>query len=136
MKPTARPLPTLSAAALSAVVAMSANAADPSSPAAYPLTERQSVSLAPNATLTYDSVNDSRCPPGMRCVAAGKVVYHFTLKTEAGSESFMLTPGDQGYTAAALGGVRIALDEAAVPPAAPANAQPATHPVTLTVSAR
>ena len=56
------------------------------------LTERESATVAPGAILTYDSVADSRCPPDVHCVMAGKVAYSFTLKQGDTLEHFTLSP--------------------------------------------
>jgi hypothetical protein len=82
------------------------------------LTEHQSAAVAPDAVLTYDSVNDSRCPPDVHCVVAGKVVYSFTLKLGDTREQFTLTPAAPDYVSPALGGQRITLADAAPPPKA------------------
>jgi hypothetical protein len=111
------------------------------SPAAAPpdrhltLAERESAVLGPQLTLTYDGISDSRCPPDVKCIWAGKLSYQFRLTGAAGAESFSLGPDQPAYSAAALHGARIVLDLAAVPPARAAQASAATHPVTLKVIA-
>jgi hypothetical protein len=102
----------------------------------YPLAERQSVVLARGATLTYDRVEDSRCPPNVTCIWPGKLVYHFTLSKDGAVETFALSPGQPEYSTSALGDARIVLDEAAIPPPAAAQAAPAPHPVTLKLVAK
>ena len=97
------------------------------------LIERQSVTVAPGAVLTYDSVADSRCPPDVRCVMAGKVVYSFTLTLGQAVEHFTLSPAAPAYTSAALGGTRITLADAAPP--AVAKAAGAAHPISIQVVA-
>lgn len=79
------------------------------------MTEHQSITVAPGAVLTYDSVNDSRCPPGVQCVVAGKVVYSFTLTLGEKREQFTLTPAAPAYSPAALQGKQIALADATPP---------------------
>jgi len=102
----------------------------------HTLAEGQDVELAPRVRLTYDSVEDSRCPPDVRCVAAGQLVYQFTLSSGGVSEQFTLTPGQPGVAPAALGGARIELDESVeAPPARQSQAAPAPHPVALKVLA-
>ena len=64
------PTPRLTIMALAAsllLLAACASAA-PAVGSALSLTERQSVTIAPGAILTYDSVNDSRCPPDVQCL--------------------------------------------------------------------
>ncbi|QNA88005.1 hypothetical protein G4G28_05050 [Massilia sp. Dwa41.01b] len=92
-----------------------------------------SAQIAPGLTLTYDSVEDSRCPPGVHCVWAGVLAYHFSLQGKNGpAERFELQPGKPGHASALLPGARIELDEsiAASPP--PQGAAP-TLPVRLRV---
>jgi hypothetical protein len=98
------------------------------------LVPQQSVELAPGTTLTYDSVSDSRCPPDVKCIWAGKLSYQFTLKGPAASDSFSLGPDKLEYTSPALHGAHVVLDEKAIPPAHAAQAAPEPHPVTLKVS--
>lgn len=92
-----------------------------------------SAQLRPGITLSYESVDDSRCPPDARCVWAGALVYRFSLRApHAAAERFALEPGKPGHASARLGGALIELDEAfaAAPPAQ--GAAPAT-PVALRI---
>lgn len=107
--------------------------AAPGAGAVISLTEHQSVMVAPGAILTYDSVNDSRCPPDVHCVMAGKVVYSFTLKQGDTLEHFTLTPAEPAFASDALGGKRIILADAAPPPKARLAAT--SHPVSIKVVA-
>jgi hypothetical protein len=100
----------------------------------FSLVPHQSVPIAPGATLTYDSVSDSRCPPGMKCIWAGKLSYQFRLQSGNTVETFALGPDQPTYTSPALGGARIELDKAAIPPPAKAQAEPEAQSVTLRVS--
>lgn len=79
------------------------------------MTEHQSITIAPGALLTYDSVSDSRCPPDVQCVVAGKVVYSFSLTVGATREQFALTPTAPAFTSIALQGKQITLADAAPP---------------------
>jgi hypothetical protein len=99
----------------------------------FQLMPRQSVDLAPGVALAYNSVNDSRCPPGVQCIWAGKLSYLFALKTPESSEVFSLGPDQPEYTSPALHGARIVLDTQAIPQAAPPQAKAAPHPVMLKV---
>lgn len=102
----------------------------------YTLAEGQGVELAPRVRLTYDSVEDSRCPPDVPCVWAGQLVYKFTLYSGEASERFTLTRGQPGVAPAALGGARIELDESVeAPPVRQSQAASASHPVALKVLA-
>lgn len=109
---------------------------------AYPLTPRQTVRLARETTLTYDSVSDSRCPPDVRCIWAGQLAFHFIVDGPDGREELTLTQEQPTATPRALQGARIALDPAAIPPArtmadATQAAVPAgLIPVTLHVTTR
>jgi hypothetical protein len=98
------------------------------------LDPQQSVELAPGTTLTYDSVSDSRCPPDVKCMWAGKLSYRFTLHAPGASETFALGPDQPDYTSPALHGAHIVLDDKAIPAARASHAGPAAHPVTLKVS--
>lgn len=97
------------------------------------LTEQHSATIAPGIILTYDSVNDSRCPPDVQCLVAGKIVYSFTLKQGDTLEHFTLTPTEAPYTSPAMGGKQIALADTAPPPKARAATAP--HPVSIKVVA-
>jgi len=121
-------MPTLALLAAMAVLPGCAGAA--STPgSAISMTEHQSVTVAPGAVLTYDSVSDSRCPPRVQCVVAGKVVYSFTLALGETREAFTLTPAEPAFTSAALQGRQITLAAASPPP----GAQPATTAVTIRI---
>ena len=97
------------------------------------LTERQSATVAPGAILTYDSVADSRCPPDVHCVMAGKVVYSFTLKQGDTLEHFTLSPAEPAFTSTVLNGKRVTLADTAPPPRAREAA--AAHPVGVRIVA-
>jgi hypothetical protein len=105
----------------------------PGAGAIVSLAERHSATVAPGAILTYDSVDDSRCPPDVQCVVAGKVVYRFTLKQGDTLEQFALTPAEPAYASPALGGKRIALAE--VPPPKAAAGAATMHPVSVRIVA-
>ncbi len=90
--------------------------------------------IAPNVTLRYDGVADSRCPPGMKCVWAGELAYKFTLTGPAGSEMFGLTAEKPAFDLTSLPGTRIALGQSITPPVAAAGTVVTALPVTLTVT--
>ncbi|HEY0060552.1 MAG TPA: hypothetical protein VGC21_00445 [Telluria sp.] len=99
------------------------------------------VTLAPtastavgSATLRYDAVNDSRCPPDVQCIQAGEISYQFTLKGAGGDESFALTRAKPSYEASKNAGVRVELGQAAEPPRVAASAPVPAHPVTITIT--
>jgi hypothetical protein len=95
----------------------------------------QSVEVARNARLTYESAADSRCPPDVHCIWAGELVYHFVLTGPGPAESFSLGLTKEGtYFSTALSGARIVLAHAVVPPVPAAGATPPSYPVTLNVS--
>jgi len=104
--------------------------------APFNLLPHERIDLASGVTLTYDSLSDSRCPPDVKCIWAGKLSYQFTLTSGGASEPFALGPGQSTYAPAALPGQRIVLDEAAIPPARQSQAAPVDHPVTLKVEKR
>jgi hypothetical protein len=131
-------LPPLSLllAALPALLSACASLHAGGSPSAgsYTLQPAQRATIAPGATLTYDSFSDSRCPPGVQCIWAGELVYRFRLATPKVAESFSLTPAKPVYVSQALGGTRIALDTQTLPAPPPPGAALQLPPVTLTVS--
>jgi hypothetical protein len=131
-----RILPALSASTLALTLGACASAgpAHRMNQASVHLLPQQSVELAPGATLTYDSVSDSRCPPDVKCIWAGTLAYQFSLTTPGATEAFALGPARLEYTSPALHGARIVLDDQAIPPARPSQAAPAPHAVTLKVS--
>ena len=83
------------------------------------LLPQASAPVAPAATLRFDRVEDSRCPPDVRCITAGKLSYHFTLSAAAGAESFALDQQASAYASAKAPGVTIALAPAAAAPPPP-----------------
>lgn len=90
---------------------------------AFTLEPGASAQAAPGVVLRFEEVEDSRCPPGVRCVWAGKLACRFSLSRSGDGgapESFTLSPGEAAHTSTLLGGARLALDEASLPaPAAP-----------------
>jgi len=87
------------------------------------------------ASLRYDGVEDSRCPPGMKCVWAGELAYKFTLSGPAGQEMFGLTAAKPAFNATTVPGATIALSHDMSPVAL--EAKPVTGlPVTVTISRR
>ena len=104
--------------------------------ASVPLGASHGDALAPAATLRFERVEDSRCPPDVRCISAGRLLYHFTLSGTTGKESFELEQDKPSHVPTSVPGVRIALAPVAPPPARPSTASgPApAFPVTLTIS--
>jgi hypothetical protein len=102
-------------------------------PHRYTLQPGQQLDIGAEAKLTYDSVSDSRCPPGMKCIWAGELLYHFTLATPTASEAFALGPARTEHVA---GNTRVTLDTSRLPPPQQPGAALVLHPVTLTVSGR
>lgn len=119
-------------ASIAMALAAAASAAPPAG-STLSLAERQSITVAPGAILTYDSVNDSRCPPDVQCLVAGKVVYSFTLKRGDTLEHFTLSPAEPAFTSAVLNGQRVALAGSA--PAPRAKQAATAHPVSIKVVA-
>lgn len=97
------------------------------------LQNRGSVAIG-TATLRYDGAEDSRCPPGMKCIWAGELAYKFTLSGPAGQEMFGLTEEKPAFESATVPGARIALGKNDMPPVVPAGSPPVQHPVTLTIT--
>jgi hypothetical protein len=99
----------------------------------FQLAPHQGLDLAPGVALAYNSVNDSRCPQAVQCIAAGKLSYQFALKTPQSAEVFSLSPEQPVYTSPALQGARIVLDTQALPAARAAPGAATPQVVTLKV---
>lgn len=82
--------------------------------ASYRLAEHQSIALNRTVSIRYDSFADSRCPKTARCIWAGKVSYHFTLSSKAGSESFALDYEGERFVSRTLPGVSFGISFAGV----------------------
>jgi hypothetical protein len=80
----------------------------------YRLAEHQSVTVGGSACVRYDSFTDSRCPKGAMCIWAGKVTYHFTLISKAGSEPFALDYEGEQYASKTVPGVTFGISFAGV----------------------
>lgn len=123
--------------ALPIVCATLAACAAPAAPrpaAAFTLEPGQWAEVAPGLTLVFEAVDDSRCPPGVRCVWAGKLAYRFSIRRgRSAPETFTLSPGQPGATPNALNGRRIVLDEDAIP-APPAPGTAITYRATLSLT--
>jgi len=118
-----------------AAIALAACAAPPGpglhGSRAFALEPGASVELASGTTLRFDAAEDSRCPPGVACVWAGKLTCRFSLlRGGATLEAFALAPGDTGHATVLLDGARLALDESTLPPPATPGAI-ANHRVTV-----
>jgi hypothetical protein len=82
----------------------------------FTLATGQQMALAPDLIVQLDGVEDSRCPPGVQCIWAGKLAYRFSIRQAQGApDSFELTPTEPAAAPALLGGRRIVLDTAALP---------------------
>jgi hypothetical protein len=121
-------------ALLSACASVPADATTAPGPGSYTLRPNERATVDAGATLTFDSVSDSRCPASVKCIWAGELVYRFTLATPKATESFALGPAKPAYISEALKGARIALDPHALPATPKAGAAPQQQSVTLTVS--
>lgn len=78
---------TLLAAAL---CGCATNGIGPVRAASYTLLPGQSVEVARNATITYESYSDSRCPVDAHCIWAGELILHFELQGAGKTEEFAL----------------------------------------------
>jgi hypothetical protein len=108
----------LLAPVLCATLAACAAPAAPRPAGRFTLERGQSVEVAPSVTVRFIAADDSRCPPGVRCVWAGKLDYRFSIQHGSDTpETFALSPAQPSAAPAALGGRRIVLDEGAIPPA-------------------
>ena len=118
-----------------AACAVAGPADPPPKDAQLTLTQSQSVLVAPAVTLSFESVNDSRCPKNVMCVVAGRIVYHFTLLGDQVSDSFDLSESDPRYVSSKFKDLAIALDPSAPPPPLPiAHQSPPPYSVGLHVS--
>lgn len=98
------------------------------------LLPQTSTTLAPDTVLRFERVDDSRCPPDVVCITAGKIVYHFTLVFPAGVEPFVLEPAEPTYISVQRPDLVIALATTPSPPR-PTNApQAPPSAVRLTIS--
>ncbi len=95
------------------------------------------LALTPPATLHFDRIEDSRCPPDVRCITAGRLRYHFTLSAPQARDSFTLDTDAPSSSPAGFPQLRITLVSADAPAARPSTAAgPApVFPVTLRISA-
>ena len=116
-----------------ALVACTAPAA-PRPGGTFTLERGQAVDVAPDLSVTFDDVDDSRCPPGVHCVWAGKLSYRFSIRHGSDAlETFVLSPGQTSAMPRVLGGNRIVLDEQTIP-APPAPGTAITYRATITIS--
>lgn len=60
-------------------------------PGRHSLTKGVPVQVSPDALLTLVAVEDSRCPDGVQCIWAGRLVYRFELHACGTTERFSLT---------------------------------------------
>jgi hypothetical protein len=125
----------MSTAILAGIVTACATLAeDPVKDATLTLQPQQTLALSKTITLRYDRVVDTRCPKGVLCVWAGKVVYHFTLAGVGGTESFALEADKPRYLSKVVKGVTIVLATTEPPDVvAPGEPQP-EHPVTVSIT--
>ena len=99
----------------------------------FTLERGASIDLAPGVTLTFDGVDDSRCPPGVQCVWAGRLGYRFSIRRGGDApESFTLSPAQPQAAPGVLAGGRILLDTATIP-APPAPGAAIVYRATLTL---
>lgn len=90
--------------------------------------------LGHGAVLQFDAIADSRCPPNVQCISAGKLAYRFTLRGGAAPETFLLDPSAPRHDSAQIKGISVELNPTAAPIAAGTAAAPPTQrPVTLTI---
>ncbi|MGZ8320948.1 MAG: hypothetical protein ACXWVD_17750 [Telluria sp.] len=126
----------LATAALSAFIlaACATMSEAPVKDATLKLQPQQTLAIGETISLRYDSVADSRCPAGARCIWAGKIVYHFTLLGRTGSEAFTLESGTPVFDSKVFQGVSVLLAPAEPPPVRAATEPPLQHPVTVTIT--
>jgi len=100
----------------------------------FTLEPGQDLLVASDTMLHFDGVDDSRCPPGVHCIWAGRLGYRFAIR-RAGTtlDSFELSPGQPQAAPAALGGRRVLLDTAMLTPP-PAPGMTVAYRATLTIA--
>lgn len=121
--------------ALAILCAMLFGCATPAPPVlgTFTLEPGQDLAVGPDTRLHFDTVDDSRCPPNVHCIWAGKLSYRFSVRRGgAAPDTFELSPAQPDAAPAALGGRRILLDPAAIP-APPAPGMPASYRATITI---
>lgn len=75
------------------------------------LLPKASAPLSRSASLRYDGISDSRCPPNATCIWAGDVRHTFTLSSSSGNESFGLNPEHPEHAAKTIPGLKITLGQ-------------------------
>lgn len=108
--------------------------ADVPAQSSYTLVPGMRVDIGGNATLVYDSFNDSRCPANVKCIWAGEVVYRFTLATPKVTESFSLGLHKTVYVSPALNGAKLSLNPTDIPAPPKTVGAPQQSRVVLTVA--
>jgi hypothetical protein len=81
----------------------------------------KSATLRPGLSLSFDGVNDSRCPQNVKCVWAGQLLYHLALHTKV-DEPFTLSDKAPAFTSPTGITIHLANEQA---PALPVAGQPA-----------
>ncbi|MFB9243250.1 hypothetical protein IV454_13830 [Massilia antarctica] len=97
------------------------------------LLPQHSTLVAPDATLRYERVEDSRCPPDVVCISAGKIVYYFTLIYPTAVEPFTLEPAAPAYASLQRPELNIALAIDPPPPRPSKAPPPEAQPVILNI---
>lgn len=103
--------------------------------ATFTMQPGDSVAVGPGdrPALRYERANDSRCPPGVRCIWAGTIVYEFTLLGAVANEQFTLTPDKPRYDAVLDPGLHIMLGKSDPPPVPPEGGPKPVYQVTIVV---
>jgi hypothetical protein len=115
-----------------ALIACTAPAA-PHPGGTFTLERGQRLALAQGVSLSFDTVEDSRCPPGVRCAWAGKLSYRFSIRRGDAADTFTLSPDAASAAPQTLDGRRIELDTSNIP-APPAPGTTITYRATLTIT--
>ncbi len=91
----------------------------------------KSATLRPGLSLSFDRVNDSRCPQGVQCVWAGELVYRLTLHAKV-DQPFAL--GDKTPDFTSVTGLTVHLANDKPPPLPVANQPPPAYAVMLLIN--
>lgn len=100
------------------------------------LLPKASAPLSRSATLRYDGVADSRCPPDAKCIWAGDVRHTFTLSSGSGNETFGLNPEHPEHASATISGLKITLAQTAPSPLPAAGTPIPVAPVTVNITTK
>ena len=95
------------------------------------LTQGASITLRPGLSISFDRVDDSRCPQNAKCVWAGRLLYLLTLHDKQ-DEPFTLGTSNQRFTSRS--GLTVDLLNRDEPPAPILGQPPPAYTVMLLIN--